>query len=480
MKKTPSAGFYKQYTLKLSLFPINLLFDVFTNRIKSYAGTSQKIVLTDFEKGKSKGYFVREDFHSSGNKIAEKIVSKKLLLKKVLKDFEKRNKKLLKVARKANKVNKKTTNLGLNKLFKAYCKAYSDAYIPAAIPFMCDFSLEKMASKQLKKEFGFEKATKLITVLSVPAGFSWETKNKLELTKLALKAKKKKITLFKEFKKSKFWKDFEKHIKEWKWLPYDYEGNQLEKKEFEKILKECLKKPEKIIKAINSEKIKVQKTRKKAKKTKGVKMALLLGELAYFKEYRKGLMSKSLYLMEPLLKEISKRIGVKLKESRYLFAEELEKALSNPKKWRKELKKRWNYSVYVQKGKKQFIYVGLKGKKFMKNLNFEKPEAEIKGTIACMGKVSGKVKIIFKPSDLSKMKKGNILVSPMTTPDLVPAIKKAAAIVTDTGGMTSHAAIISREFGIPCIIGTQHATDLLKDNDLIEVDAKKGIIKKLK
>ncbi len=77
------------------------------------------------------------------------------------------------------------------------------------------------------------------------------------------------------------------------------------------------------------------------------------------------------------------------------------------------------------------------------------------------------------------MEKGEILVCSMTTPDYLPAMKRAIAIVTDEGGLLSHASIISRELGKVCIVGTKIATKVLKDGDLIEVDADKGIVRKL-
>ena len=104
---------------------------------------------------------------------------------------------------------------------------------------------------------------------------------------------------------------------------------------------------------------------------------------------------------------------------------------------------------------------------------------EIKGNCAQAGSASGIVKIINAVADLSKMKKGDILVSKMTDPQIISALKMAAAIVTDMGGITCHAAIVSRELGIPCVIGTKIATKVLKDGDIVEVDADSGIIKKL-
>ncbi|MCX6744474.1 MAG: PEP-utilizing enzyme [Candidatus Parcubacteria bacterium] len=104
---------------------------------------------------------------------------------------------------------------------------------------------------------------------------------------------------------------------------------------------------------------------------------------------------------------------------------------------------------------------------------------QIEGQIANSGFVRGKVKIILNLADFSKFNQGDILVSSMTRPEFVPVIKKASAIVTDEGGITCHAAIVSRELNIPCIIGTKNATRNLKDGDVVEVDADKGVIKKL-
>ena len=89
------------------------------------------------------------------------------------------------------------------------------------------------------------------------------------------------------------------------------------------------------------------------------------------------------------------------------------------------------------------------------------------------------MKVIDKVDQFSKMNTGDILVSKMTRPEFLPVMKKAAAIVTDEGGITCHAAIVAREMKKPCIIGTQIATHVLKDGDWVEVDATKGIVRKV-
>lgn len=96
------------------------------------------------------------------------------------------------------------------------------------------------------------------------------------------------------------------------------------------------------------------------------------------------------------------------------------------------------------------------------------------GVAASPGIVSGKVQIIHSKREIGKVDKGEILVTSMTSPDFVPAMKKAAAIVTDKGGLTSHAAIVSRELGVPCVVGTENATRILKNGQLISVDGLKG------
>ncbi|PIO83385.1 phosphoenolpyruvate synthase [Loigolactobacillus backii] len=104
----------------------------------------------------------------------------------------------------------------------------------------------------------------------------------------------------------------------------------------------------------------------------------------------------------------------------------------------------------------------------------------VRGLPASPGLASGVVHVIDDPKDIDQFKSGEVLVTLMTSPDWVPAMKKAAAIVTNNGGMTCHAAIVSREMQIPCIVGTRSknlaATDALKDGDVVTVDAKNGVV----
>ena len=98
------------------------------------------------------------------------------------------------------------------------------------------------------------------------------------------------------------------------------------------------------------------------------------------------------------------------------------------------------------------------------------------GAPASPGVAAGRVNVVLDPTDVSRVEQGDILVAAMTTPDFIPAMRRAAAIVTDRGGRTCHAAIVSRELGVPCIVGTDRATQALHVDDIVTVDGARGAV----
>lgn len=157
--------------------------------------------------------------------------------------------------------------------------------------------------------------------------------------------------------------------------------------------------------------------------------------------------------------------------------------LDKPKNATKKIE--WMKNGYIfSKGK----FLNISWGKFLKKNGFLYTEEAlptttdiIQGNTAFLGFARGAAKIIFSPLDFKKIEEGDILISPMTQPTFTLILSKIAAIVTDEGGITCHAAIVSRELGIPCVIGTEIATKVLRDGDMVEVDATHGkvtIIKK--
>ncbi|PIW37091.1 MAG: phosphoenolpyruvate synthase, partial [Candidatus Kerfeldbacteria bacterium CG15_BIG_FIL_POST_REV_8_21_14_020_45_12] len=116
---------------------------------------------------------------------------------------------------------------------------------------------------------------------------------------------------------------------------------------------------------------------------------------------------------------------------------------------------------------------------FMKLQEVETDVQVISGQIAFVGKVTGTARVIKGRDDFARFTKGDILVTNQTTPEFVPLMRQASAVVTDQGGITCHAAIVSRELQIPCIIGTDVATRIIQDGEQILVDAEIGVVSRL-
>ena len=145
-----------------------------------------------------------------------------------------------------------------------------------------------------------------------------------------------------------------------------------------------------------------------------------------------------------------------------------------------EMQRRFkNYAMVVRNAETTLITNPEEIKKLEKEYYVDTDSVEeLQGKMACLGKViKGKAKVCLDKEVINKVKSGDILIAQFTTPDFVPAMERAAAIVADQGGLSSHAAIVSRELGVPCVIATKNATRVIKDNDLLEVDAQRGIVK---
>lgn len=190
----------------------------------------------------------------------------------------------------------------------------------------------------------------------------------------------------------------------------------------------------------------------------------------YFKAFR--------LLIIPLIKKAAKKLNLEYKTVSLLLVDELFDVIEKGRIFsEKRLLKREKGCYFYSENYKDYNFV-FSLKDSLSDIN--KKVKKLIGQIAFLGKARGHVKIVNMPSQMRKLNRGDILVSINTNPALIVAIKRCAAIVTDEGGMTCHAAVVSRELKKPCIVGTKIATKVFKDGDLVEVDADKGIVKLLK
>ncbi len=206
-------------------------------------------------------------------------------------------------------------------------------------------------------------------------------------------------------------------------------------------------------------------------------------EFVFLRNYRIESWTQAMFLIRGFLEFVASKAGLSLNELYALNYKEISNFLEKGKiPSKKEIETRLKAYAYIKLDEEFQVFFGKEAEK----LGHFHPEEqkvsgdEIKGSTANKGKAIGIVKIIKELSEISKVEKGDILVASMTVPQYIPAMEKAAALVTDEGGITCHAAIVSRELDVPCIVGTGNATKLLKDGDRVEVDANKGTVKKLK
>lgn len=202
------------------------------------------------------------------------------------------------------------------------------------------------------------------------------------------------------------------------------------------------------------------------------------GVLTYWRDERKKIMQRMNHYLEVLGREIAQRSGMTWEEIRVCDSLEIDAIPVSKKLVRQQFKLYSERSVLIWNGKKCTHLSKQKGEAVLQAIEetINTDVSEFRGMIACPGKVTGRVVVIQGKNEFDKMKEGDILVTTMTRPEFVPLMKKAAAIITDEGGITSHAAVVSRELKVPCIIGTQIATKKLSDGDEVFVNADHGVV----
>ncbi len=211
-------------------------------------------------------------------------------------------------------------------------------------------------------------------------------------------------------------------------------------------------------------------------------------DLVYIKDQRDVYRRKGVYLCLPFFQAVAKLAGRESSDVAYWTSEEMNAFLQVGKAPDAALAQRRKdgFLLFERDGS----YACYSGKEVASGLDFlglENGASDaatfVKGIVGSKGSfgsslVQGTAKIVRTVADLDKVKSGDVMVAITTHPDFVPAMHRACAIVTDEGGLTSHAAIVSREFGIPCVVGTKTATRAFKDGDVIVVDAVTGVVKK--
>lgn len=340
------------------------------------------------------------------------------------------------------------------KLFKDFCNQYNQVTGPWN--FIVPASEE--VELKLKRRKDYDKISRLIT----PSRKTPLTELRDAIATLRKEIKKKKLAMdikVIQRKNPGLYNRIEEHIKNYKWYgTFHFTGKPYDEREFIKnIMQENIKISQKVI--VSSKWIKT------------------LRNLTWIRQYVAENEARVCYAAQSLIRALAQELKITCKDVLYMTPNEILVHVQNKKKVNIAVIERRKKAFGIYKTKnKDVIIIGQELKKMLnKWVSHEfKRIIEIKGMIASKGQAKGKVQILSNPEFIKNFQKGRILVAPETTPVYFPAMAEAIAIITDMGGITSHAAITSRELGIPCIIGTKIATKALKDGDLVEVDAGAG------
>lgn len=209
------------------------------------------------------------------------------------------------------------------------------------------------------------------------------------------------------------------------------------------------------------------------------KLALLAKEYAWFRTFRSDTISGFYASIYELVSEIGRRHGLERDDGNYLLLSEI---LDERFPSKKEISARRTGFVFLILDGRSSIFTGREAKLITSYFDsLQKIAKEVKGTVANrpVAKIGGIARIVLNASHISRVKKGEIMVSQMTEPHYITAMERASAFVTDEGGILCHAAIVSREMGKPCIIGTGNATKVIKDGDRIELNLETGDVRVL-
>jgi phosphohistidine swiveling domain-containing protein len=392
------------------------------------------------------------------------------------------------------------SNLELYSWYKEFQELSIECFKPGIIIQYLEMSDDKMSDRvkellkaKLSKKFDFEKT---FSLLITPNKQTYLFKERVAILKALIKFQQDK-NKWKKFKNSNSFaetpKEFSKELKnlakKFGWMQFYYDGQAADHHYYYNLLKNYqgksnfdLRVKQEEIEHIKKEQQAIMKNLDRELKNK----ILVLKEFAFLKEMRKEVQIYRLnWAMQNWWQEAARRLYTSPTLTKYIMPSEIKSWLKDDKPVSiSELNKRYRAcAILLDKGKMK-VYSGKKAldlkRLFIQEKINTKNTKVIKGASAYPGKVKGRVKIVNSVLDLDKFEQGDILVSFSTNPSLISAMNKAAAIITNTGGITCHAAIVSRELKTPCIIGTKIATKVLRDGDLVEVDANKGEVRIIK
>jgi phosphohistidine swiveling domain-containing protein len=460
------------------------------------------------------GYFIEEELQNLIKDIIKIILEEPARVEKLHKETYEINEEYFEFSKKCLTIDlSKLSNQEMGKLYLELIdiqeKAHQHSITTTWFVDCEDAQFSKLLIEKTKefvsksgKDIDSAEAFSLLTTLPRNSlGLQEEAESLQVLKKIAENEEAKQIFLdLKDFSKipeginEDINKSIQQHYEKWRWTPFDYMGPAYNIDYYLSVWAGLLKEGidiDKAIKEIQNRPADVEKQRKQLMDELGLdgsarRLYDISADIAFLKGWRKDYFFFGFYVLSHILREMAKRLNLSMNQLYLLtFREVGDIFLKGKEVDVSEINARMKFTLFYRlEGEELRIITGKEAKEQFDKFNIKEEKIsadvnELHGTCACSGKAKGFVKIVNNTEDMAKMEQGDVMVSHTTYPSLVPAMKKASAIITEDGGITCHAAIVSRELKTPCITGIKAATRALKDGDEVEVNAGEGVVKKI-
>ncbi len=451
--------------------------------IKDRLGYGLNCVVAEQAENIQRIYVPEEEWREVGKKYLEEVVEKPDKLRLLLNDIRVAADDLIVYSKKLQTLNlssadKKQQLEILSQYHSKHHLVWILGQVPNVLEFENSYLTDYLKSWLREKGLSEQEVTTVFQILSTPKELSAAQKQEIEILRMATQEKETTIL------------EMNDHWQKYNWLQYGWTGPALDKTYFKAIYQDLRKQQsnskkqlEKLLfldkKLAEDKKYYCDKLKMPAKIKE---LFQLLEELLFIKAHRMDATYMSYAAVELLLKKISQDNYLSLAQVYCLYYDWLVDVIKNGANIDiiNEIKK---YSVRYYNGKEMCLLYGKEAHDFTKDIQASLPRIkevnELKGECAYPGKISGRVCVVNRTSEMEKFKTGDILVSNVTDPSLLPIMKKAATFITNQGGLTCHAAIVARELHTPCVVGTKIATRVLHDGDMVEVDAELGFVRKI-
>ncbi|MDO8740095.1 MAG: PEP-utilizing enzyme [Candidatus Woesearchaeota archaeon] len=446
---------------RITLYIVSVLLACLKEHDSYYNRKIRNLMFSITDVYSARACYSEPDLREGAQKLLAKCIKNTEFLKKTERIMIERGSQLLNSSRKVETIKDRSIK-SLSVLFKEIYDKYARYFAIVMIPELSIEFVEKDFDEEVKSLFGKE-ANKVIDLLSIPRD-SFLLREEKELLAIS--------------KKPNFRQLIKEHVKNYFWLNNNYvdtkylgEGFFLDKLKSLKLTEEHnMNDKKKFLNSLEGGKYKRLKT-----------LANMVEFITFVQDTRKRTAIEASYYINELLDEMRAKKGLSKEEISLLTGQELIQLDTITISGKELIKRKKKIVCYYHDGNYE-MRTGDDGCKFEQEIApFSiSGQTTFFGRPAYRGKLRGAVNVILSVKELHKLKDKEILVTSNTTPDYVPFLKKAKAVITEKGGITSHAAIISREMKIPCIVGIKHITLALKTGDEIEVDAYKGVVKIIK